>query len=127
MNYESQSDGTHSCSTDHPSMVTRFCDDDDFVYQYEGGDDLERQSFEVDEHKVLLQINEVVYEPKTLDELVPYEDYVNDKQSTLANLIGKLDYMDKRWSRKFALRQDSFNNFFFGFWGWICNREKVLL
>lgn len=118
----------------HPA---RFFDDDNYTSydckfydsdnQYEGGDDLEQHSFEVDEQKSLIRNHEDVYEPKTLDELVPYSDFVNEKQSGFKNFIGRIDYMDKRLSRTIALRQDCFNNAFFGFWGWICNREKVVL
>ena len=58
---------------------------------------------------------------------IVYSDCVNDKKSTMGNILGWFDYHDRLYSRKFSTIDNSICNFLFGFFAWIFNRKQCLL
>ena len=60
-------------------------------------------------------------------ELIQRDQYINDSNSALRNLIGWIDYHDKLYSRKFSLIDNVYANWIIGFFAWIFNRKQALL
>ena len=58
---------------------------------------------------------------------IVYSDCVNDKKTTMGNILGWFDYHDRLYSRMFSTIDYMIFNILFGFFAWIFNRKQCLL
>ena len=62
-----------------------------------------------------------------VEEPLIYDEYVTQKTSKLAKLLGWLDFYDRTYSGKFSRIDNWYCNMIFCFFAWIFNRKQCLL